>query len=278
MTPTFFTNRIPHGNAGTTLKRFGAAAIVAATGFAIAAAGPAKMALAEAGAFSGQQKGEIEKIVREYLLNNPELFLEVQVRLEKKLQERQEQRLKQAITENAQTLFRRAGAPIAGNPKGDVTVVEFFDYNCGFCKRGFQDVAKLIEKDKNVKVVLKEFPIFGKGSEDAARVALAAKEQGKYWDVHQALLSLDSRVDGKAALRAAEKLGLDMGKLKSDMTSKAVNEEIKTVRDLAQSLGINGTPHFLVGDRTIAGAPEDLLQQFQNNVSEIRKSGGCKVC
>ncbi|MEL7049387.1 MAG: DsbA family protein, partial [Pseudomonadota bacterium] len=112
----------------------------------------------------------------------------------------------------------------------------------------------------------------------AARVALAAKSQGKYWDVHRALLAIDGRVDGKSAMAAAEKLGLDMAKLKADMTSDDVNGEISSVRELAQKMGINGTPHFLVGERTIAGAPEDLLEQFKTNVADIRKNGGCKVC
>ncbi|MEO1282170.1 MAG: DsbA family protein [Pseudomonadota bacterium] len=253
-------------------------AVVAGAAVLAAAVGGGLSAVAQSEAFNPEQKSEIEKIVRSYLLANPEIFLEVQGVLEKRLQEQQSERLKNAISENAQTLFKRADAPIAGNPDGDVTVVEFFDYNCGFCKRGFKDIADLIAADKNVKVVLKEFPIFGKGSEDAARVALAAKAQGKYWEVHRALLEMEGRVDGASALSAAEKVGLDIARLKSDMTSGPVNEEISTVRDLAQKMGINGTPHFLVGDRTIAGAPEDLLQQFKTNVAEIRKAGGCTVC
>lgn len=254
------------------------AGIVACATAVAVLAGTATLRSATAEEFSKAQKTEIEKIVREYLLANPELFLEVQTELEKKLEEMQSARLQSAIKENAEVLFRRKNAPTAGNPDGDVTVVEFFDYNCGFCKRGFADLAKLIAKDPKVKVVLKEFPIFGKGSEDAARAALAAKQQGKYWDLHGALLSLENRVDGAAALKEAEKLGLDMAKLKADMRSKEVDAEIASVRDLAQKMGINGTPHFLVGDRTIAGAPEDLLEQFQQNIAEIRANGGCKVC
>lgn len=268
---------MPRGLLRTVL---GSAIALAGLGVALTWTGPAALAqdAGAKGSFSGAQKSEIEGIIRSYLLANPELFLEVQTELEKKLEAMQSARLKSAISENAQSLFRRADAPIAGNPKGDVTIVEFFDYNCGFCKRGFQDVAKLIEKDKNVKVVLKEFPIFGKGSEDAARIALAAKAQGKYWELHRALLNLEGRVDGKSALAEAKKLGLDVAKLEADMTSAPVNEEITMVRDLAQKMGINGTPHFLVGDRTIAGAPEDLLAQFEKNVADLRNNGGCKVC
>lgn len=249
---------------------------------AVALSGPratAEPTVAEAKtAFSKEQKDDIGKVVREYLLANPEVLLEVQGELEKRMQAAQAEQLKSAITDNAEVLFRRTNAPIAGNPNGDVTVVEFFDYNCGFCKRGFQDIAKAIQADDKIKVVLKEFPIFGKASEDAARAALAAKKQGKYWELHSALLQTEGRVDGARALKEAEKLGLDVAKLKADMQAEDITSEIMTVRDLATKMGINGTPHFLVGDRAIPGAPEDLSQQILANAAEIRKSGGCQVC
>ena len=109
------------------------------------------------------------------------------------------------LKESADEIFRRPNAPIAGNPDGDVTVVEFFDYNCGYCKRAFSDIAKLMEKDPKVKVVLKELPILSKESEEAAKVALAARMQGKYWEVHRALSTLRGEVNEQAALRAVEK-------------------------------------------------------------------------
>lgn len=253
--------------------------VAAAAGLAFSAfSGGPRVTAEAAGAFSPDQKASIEKIIREYLLANPDLFLEVQAELEKRMEKLQAERSKSAITDNAQSLFRRKESPVAGNPDGDITVVEFFDYNCGFCKRGFADVAKLIEKDPNVKVVLKEFPIFGKASEDAARVALAAKKQGKYWEVHGGLLQSEGRLDEASSLKIAEKLGLDMEKLKADMQAEDVTNEIMLVRDLATKMGINGTPHFLVGDRTIAGAPEDLVEQISHYAEEMRKSGGCKVC
>ncbi|MEM8627837.1 MAG: DsbA family protein, partial [Pseudomonadota bacterium] len=166
--------------------------------------------------FNDQQTGDIETIVRQYLLKNPELFLDVQRELEKRLQAQETARRQTAISSNAATLFRRKDAPIAGNPDGDVTVVEFFDYNCGFCKRGLKDVEALIKADPKVKVVLKEFPIFGRASEDAARVALAAKVQGKYWEAHRALLNVEGRVDKDTALAAVKSLGLDLKKLETD--------------------------------------------------------------
>ncbi|MBU1211776.1 MAG: DsbA family protein [Alphaproteobacteria bacterium] len=239
---------------------------------------PAKPAAgAAAAAFSSDQKAGIEAIIKDYLLANPEILLEVQSKLEAKMEKQQEERLKTAIKSNADELYRRADAPSAGDPKGDITVVEFFDYNCGFCKRGFSEVAKLIEKDKKVRVVFKELPILSKGSEEAARVALAAKKQGKYWEMHSALLTYRGSVDGESALKIAAKIGLDAEKLKADMDSAEVTGEIDKVRELAQKMGINGTPHFLVGDRTIAGAPENLFEQIEAHVTDLRKNG-CEVC
>ena len=222
------------------------------------------------GAFTPDQRKAIEAIIKDYLLANPEVFLEVQSALEAKMEEIQAKRLQAAITEQSQEIYRSPGAPTIGNPSGDITVVEFFDYNCGYCKRAFSDVTKLIEKDTKVKFVLKELPILSKGSEEASRVALAAKAQGKYWEVHRALLTLRGQANEQTALAVAEKAGLDMIKLKADMKSEAVTGEIARVRELAQSMGIQGPPHFLVADRAIAGAPQNLLEVMSKHISDVR--------
>ena len=227
--------------------------------------------------FSGEQKTAIEEIVREYLLANPEIFLEIQAELEKRMAKAEEERIKTSIGENAEFLYRRKDAPMAGDPDGDVTVVEWFDYNCGYCKRSYKQIASLIEKDPKVRVVFLEYPILSKGSEEASRVALAARRQGKYWDMHGALLQHRGRADMAAALKIAEKLGLDMERLKKDAEGEEVKAEIKRVSELAQKMGINGTPHFLVGDRSIAGAPGNLLEELKKKIASIRKDG-CAVC
>ena len=144
---------------------------------------------AAASPFTAEQKAAIEKIIKDYLLANPEVMMDVQNALEAKMETLQAERLKLTLKESADEIFRRPNAPIAGNPNGDITVVEFFDYNCGYCKRAFSDIAKMVEKDPKVKVVFKELPILSKGSEEAAKVALAAQMQGKYWEVHRTLLS-----------------------------------------------------------------------------------------
>jgi protein-disulfide isomerase len=242
-----------------------------------AAGSPAPASPAASGAFSADQKAAIEQIIKDYLMSNPEVLMEVQAALEAKMETIQAERLKLALKESAGDIFRRPNAPIAGNPNGDVTIVEFFDYNCGYCKRALGDVAKMVEKDPKVKVVFKELPILSKGSEEGAKVALAAKLQGKYWDVHRTLLSLRGEVNEQSALKAVEKLGLDMARLKKDMEGADVKAEIETVRNLAQKMGIQGTPHFLVGDKAIPGAPQNLLEVMSGHVADVRKNG-CAVC
>jgi protein-disulfide isomerase len=242
------------------------------------AATPAAPAAKAGDVFSPEQRKAIEGIIKDYLIANPEVMLEIQTALESRMEELQAKRLQVAISAQADQIFRSPDAPVAGNPKGDITVVEFFDYNCGYCKKAFGDVAKLIEKDKSVKLVLKELPILSKGSEEGTRVALAAKAQGKYWEVHRALLNMRGQVSEQTALVAAEKVGLDMAKLKTDMKSEAVTQEITRVRELAQAMGIQGTPHFLVADRAIAGAPQNLLDVMSKHIEDVRKEGGCKVC
>ena len=236
---------------------------------------PAK--LAEAAKFTPEQKQEIEQIIKSYLVANPEIFVEVQNALEAKLEKEQAEKLKVAIAENAREIYRQPDASIGGNPDGDIAVVEFFDYNCGYCKRGLLDIVKLIESDPKVRVVFKELPILSKGSEEASRIALAARKQGKYWELHRAMLSSKGQLNEASTLQIAEKLGLDVAKLKADMASPEVKAEIEKSEALGKNIAHNSTPHFLVGDRAIAGAPEDLYDQLARNVSELRKQG-CPYC
>jgi protein-disulfide isomerase len=232
---------------------------------------------ANTSAFSPEQKRSIEAIVKDYLVANPEIFLEVQSALETKMAKEEAEKTKTLVTEHAKEIYHSPNAPVAGNPDGDITVVEFFDYNCGYCKRGFQDIAKLIDTDKNVRFVFKEFPILRDESEQAAKVALAAKMQGKYWEVHRELIAMKGLVNEAAALKVAEKAGLDMEKLKADMASPEVKAEIDRVKELAKTMGIQGTPHFLVGDKAIGGAPENLYDLLEGHVTELRKTG-CSYC
>jgi protein-disulfide isomerase len=228
-------------------------------------------------AFTPAQRKEIEAIIRDILVNNPEIMLDVQNALEAKMDKIQSEKMALALKEHANELYRPASSPIVGNPKGDVPVIEFFDYNCGYCKKALSELAQLVDKDKKVRVILKEFPILAKGSEETARVALAAKMQGKYWEFHRAMLESPGQANEASALRVADKLGLDMARLKKDMTSPEVKKEIDDTRQLATKMGIQGTPHFIVGDKIIAGAPENLAELLSKHVADVRKEG-CKVC
>ena len=280
-TPALFLERIFAWGSLGTAALFAGALLLIGGGLAFgqlapSAAPPASQAAPLAHAFSESQKKEIEAIIKEYLIGNPEVLVEAQSALEAKMDKVQNERMAVAIKDNAAELYRPAASPIV-NAKGDVPVVEFFDYNCGFCKKAFPEVAQLIDSDKKIRLILKEFPILAKGSEEASRVALAARMQGKYWEFHRAMLENPGQANEASALRVAERLGLDMTRLKKDMLAPEVKKEIDATHALANKMGIQGTPHFIVGDRIIAGAPENLLELLNKNAAEVRNEG-CKVC
>lgn len=267
---------------------FAGAAIVAAPAMvrtAIEAAAP--VAYAEEAAapatpaggtvFNDEQKKAIGELVKDYLLKNPEVLIDVQTALDSKVEKEQAEKLKSFMAENGKDIYRGADSSLAGDPNGDITVVEFFDYNCGYCKRGLPEVQKLVAADKKVRVVFKELPILSKGSEEAAKVALAAKRQGKYWEFHQGMLGSKGQANEASAMKVAEGLGLDMTKLKADYAGAAVKDELDAMKALAKKMQINGTPHFLVGNKSIPGAPEDLHDQLEALVADFRKTG-CSYC
>jgi protein-disulfide isomerase len=254
----------------------------AAIGSAYVGHGPARAADAVAptaggSAFTDEQKKALGEIIKDYLVKNPEVIYEVQSALEEKTQKEQDAKFKAFMATNAKTIYRAPDASVAGDPNGDVTVVEFFDYNCGYCKHGLPQVQRLINDDKKLRFVFKELPILSKGSEEAARVALAAKRQGKYWEFHQAMLGSKGEATEASALRVAQSIGLDMTKVKADMAGDSVKKELIEDLQLAKQLGVNGTPHFIVGEKAIPGAPEDLHDQLEDLVNGYRKSG-CAIC
>lgn len=157
-----------------------------------------------------------------------------------------QQEAQQAISQNTQPLFSDSLA-VAGNPKGDVTLVEFFDYQCIHCKKMAPVISDLIKKNSNLRVVYKEFPIFGKSSDNASRAALAAAMQGKYLQMHEALFKQDKRLNDQAIENSAKSVGLDINKFKTDMNSKTVTDALDANRQLAEKLRLMGTPAFIVG-------------------------------
>ena len=231
---------------------------------------------AMAAEFTDQQRAEIGTIIREYLLQNPEVLVEVGQELDKRQQTAEGKARELALANNAAEIFHSDADLVAGNPSGAITMVEFFDYNCSWCKKGVPEVLRLLESDKELRLVMKEFPIFGEDSEYAARAALASKAQGKYWQFHLAMLRHEGKVSKQGVDEIAAEQGLDLAKLKIDMETPAIREQIIRNQKLAQSLAINGTPAFIVDKKVIPGyLPHDGLLAA---VQEVRDGGGCQIC
>ena len=226
---------------------------MAAAFLAFAAAAPV---LAQS--FSDTQRSEIQGILKDYLMQHPEILQDVMNELEKRQQAADAEKNKSTVKQNAQTLFSSARQVTLGNPQGDVTLVEFFDYNCGYCKRALSDLINLMKADPKLKVVLKEFPVLGPGSVEAARVAVAVRMQDhsgkKYLEFHQKLLGGRGQADRARALAVAKDLGLDMARIEKDMASDEVRGTIAESMELADKLGLNGTPSYVVGPNVVVGA------------------------
>lgn len=226
--------------------------------------------------FSEAQRAEIGDIIKDYLIKNPDVLLEVSKELEKRQQQAEDQKRDGALAANAAEIFHRKGDLVAGNPAGDITMVEFFDYNCAWCKKGLPEVLSLIEEDKMLRLVMKEFPIFGEDSEYAARAALASQAQGKYWQFHLALLGHEGKLNKADVDAIAAAQGLDMAKLKADMDTPEIVGTIERNQKLGQELAINGTPAFIIDRKIIPGyLPKSGLAE---SIAEIRNTGGCTVC
>jgi len=227
-----------------------AAAVVS---LALAGAAPAV-----ADSFSADQREEIGKIIKDYLLTHPDVMQDVMAELEKRQQAAEAEKHRAAVVENKATLFSSPHQVVLGNPQGNVTMVEFFDYNCGFCKRAMSDMLDLIKTDSNLKFVLKEFPVLGEGSVEAARVAVAARMQDasgkKYIEFHQKLLGGRGGADKTRALAVAKEVGFDMPRLERDMGSDEVKKTIEENMKLAEALGVSGTPSYVVGEEVVIGA------------------------
>lgn len=194
---------------------------------------------------SPKEKKAVEQVVHDYLLQNPEILLEVSDLLQQKQQQQVQTQAKSDIQQNADRLFNEELA-ILGNPEGNVTVVEFFDYQCIHCKKMSPILAELVESDKNVRIIYKEFPIFGKSSTLASKAALAAAKQGKYKEMHEALFKLGQNINQKTILAAAKPLGLNMDKFEKDMDSEEITKALDANRQLAEALHLLGTPALVI--------------------------------
>jgi protein-disulfide isomerase len=234
--------------------------------FALIAATPLR-----AEEFSQPQRGEIEKIVRDYLLAHPEVLQEAMNELEKRQQQAELEKARSAIKGNSTALFSSPRQVNLGNPQGDVTFVEFFDYNCGYCKRAMSDMLELMKTDPKLKVVLKEFPVLGPGSVEAAQVAVAVRMQApqKYLEFHQKLLMGRGQANKARALAVAKEIGLDTARIEKDLKSEEVAKSIEESMKLAEALGLNGTPSYVIGNDVVIGAVG--LSTLNQKVQAARK-------
>lgn len=235
------------------------------------AAGPVG---AQSASLTPEQKKAVVDLIRETLLKNPEIIQEALIELEARNQQVQSQAQRNAITAEQASLTANPKSPVAGNPQGDVTVVEFFDYNCGFCKRALDDMRILLKEDGKLKVVLKDFPVLGPESVEASRVAIAVKNQlqgDKYWDFHIKLMSTKGRINGAKALEVAKETGVNIDQVRKDMDSAETRKAIEDVVALGDRLSLTGTPAFVLADEVVFGAVgHDVLKA---KIAAVRKCG-----
>jgi protein-disulfide isomerase len=205
---------------------------------------------------NSDDKRQIEQIVRDYILQNPEVVEKALIALETQRREAKAAGQAAKITELRDTILNSDHQAVLGNPDGRITLVEFFDYNCGYCKRALNDMLALMESDPNLRVVMKEFPILSEGSMEAARISIAVKDLKPelYLDYHRELLARGGQANLQKALSVATELGLDADALKKAADDGTVSENIQEVQQLAQALGISGTPSYIVGGEMIPGA------------------------
>lgn len=222
-----------------TAKTFAAVAIVSA------------LALGSTAKAAEMTKEQVEKIVHDYLMANGEVILKSVDTFQRVTMA---QRQADAVKNNHNDLFRNERLPFIGKVDGDVKIVEFFDYNCGYCKHAFADVQAVAEADKNVKIIFFDFPILGPSSESASKWALAAQKQNKYFEFHKALMSHTGNITDEVLEKIAKDLGMDVAKAKTDAAGAEIKAQIDKNRMIAQQMGVNGTPAFVIDDEVLPGA------------------------
>jgi len=233
---------------------------------------PIRMAAADE--FTPAQKQELGAFVRDYLVNNPDVLREAIDALDKHDKQVAEVERQKIVGDHADMLFSSKFQATVGNPKGTATLVEFFDYNCHFCKGALPDMARLMKDDPNLKLVLKDFPVLGPGSVEAAKVASAARNQlpgDRFWQFHNKLLAIHGPIGKAEAMAVARELGLDMDRLAKDMESPDVAAGLQEVMGMADSLQINGTPSFVVGQEVVVGAVG--YDQLKEKIDAVHKCG-----
>jgi len=220
--------------------------------------------------FNPRQTEGVRKIIRDYLIEHPEVISEAIEALREKMRVQAEADAKKSIDAYKGELYDNKDDPVVGNPKGDVTLVEFFDFNCGFCKQTVDAMFEAAKADGKVKIVLKDFPILTDDSVAVSHLALAAKRQGKYEEIYRALMKYRGRLDDKATLKIAADAGLNVEQMKKDAAAPEIAKQIHRNAEIARALDIGGTPAFVIGDRVVSGAVE---QQVFRQLFEAARKG-----
>ena len=216
-----------------------------------------------------EQRKAIEGIIHDYLMKNPDVLIDALREAEAKANSDADVKAAQVLRDRRHEVFDDPAAPVGGNPQGDVTVVEFFDYRCPYCKQVQPALQKLLDQDRKLRFVYKEFPVLGEQSDLAAHAALAARLQGRYEPFHSAMMAAKGQINEEAVYRIAGSIGLDVDRLKRDMTNPEIERALNTNRSLAKALEIRGTPGFIIGDRIIPGAID--LDALKTMVADARK-------
>jgi protein-disulfide isomerase len=224
--------------------------------------------------FTPAQKEEIGAVIKDYLIKNPEVLREAIDALSEHDKQAAAQAQQSVVADQSGRLFSSSNQANIGNPKGTATLVEFFDYNCHFCKGALPDISRLLKEDPDLKLVLKDFPVLGPGSVEAANVATAVRKQlqgDKFWQFHTKLLGNHGPVAKAEALAVAREMGVDMDKLAKDMSSPNAEAGIIEVAHLADALQITGTPSFVIGQEVVIGAVG--YEQLKEKLDSVHKCG-----
>ena len=217
-------------------------------------------------------QAKMEQIIHDYLMAHPEVIIEAVDKYQKDQEKASAQKQAQALVDRRDELLHTATDPIIGNPSGDVTVVEFFDYRCPYCKSVAAAFIDLYDKDGKVRLVLKEFPILGPESEFASKAALAAQKQGKYREFHLAMMTFKGKLTDDDVRNLAQQVGIDVAKLEQDMKDPAIADTINRNYALAEALGIKGTPAFILGNELVPGAI--TADEMQKRIAALRNTPG----
>jgi protein-disulfide isomerase len=214
--------------------------------------------------FSPDQKAALDLAIRDYIMANPEVIMESLTALQAQQELAEKGRQRAILTRLQSQITHNENDPLLGNPNGDITVVAFSDYQCGYCKRMIGPVMQLLKQDPNVRWVMKEFPILGPASVTAASASIAADKQGFYREFHIALMKYRGRLSDDVVFQTALEVGLDLDTLKVDMASPETEKTIRDATALARTLGINGTPAFVIGREVLPGAVslDTLVEQI----------------